>query len=161
LRYDTPSIAMWELKILTVGKLKDRAIEAGVERYASMTGGEWRLVVESVKGSRRSDVAASRREDSLALKKRLPRGAFPVALDAGGRQRDSADFARLLGRKKDRGTPVCFMVGGAYGLDLDILEAPEILSLSPMTLSHEMAVLVLAEQIYRAYSIHTGKPYAK
>lgn len=83
-----------------------------------------------------------------------------VALDAGGRSLTSDAFARWLDRSLQRWASVCFLVGGAEGLPATVRErAGEILSLSTLTLPHELARVLLAEQIYRAFSILRGTPY--
>jgi len=75
---------------------------------------------------------------------------------------DSGAFLEMLRGEKDRGRPVSFLVGGAHGLDESVTAACRTrLSLTPLTLTHEMAALVLAEQIYRAYASWSGRPYAK
>jgi 23S rRNA (pseudouridine1915-N3)-methyltransferase len=75
---------------------------------------------------------------------------------------DSEAFARFLGGRKDAGQPVTFVVGGPHGLDAGVLKAASRrVSLSAMTLPHELATLVLMEQIFRAYAACAGKAYAK
>jgi 23S rRNA (pseudouridine1915-N3)-methyltransferase len=86
-----------------------------------------------------------------------------VALDAGGRAfASSAEWARALEDFIARGQPVAFLVGGATGLDERVRrEADATWALSPLTLPHRLAVLVLCEQIYRAAEIGRNGPYAK
>lgn len=153
---------MWEIRIVTVGKAKDEGIREGLERYARMVRGEWRLSMESVSQSKCGSADACRREEGRALRGRLRTGSASVALDAGGESMDSTAFAGMLGRYKDAGKPVAFLVGGPHGLDRETVEACDRrLSLSPMTLPHELAALVLAEQVYRAYAAGGRRAYAK
>jgi 23S rRNA (pseudouridine1915-N3)-methyltransferase len=86
-----------------------------------------------------------------------------VLLDAGGRSFTSQEFARWLGGLRDRGTrEVIFLCGGDTGFPAAIrARAQEALSLSPLTMPHELARVVLAEQIYRAFAILSHHPYAK
>ena len=153
---------MWEIRIVTVGRAKDEGIREGLDRYARMVGGEWRLSVESVPASKRADAAARRREEGRALRARLRPGCASVALETSGEPLDSEGFAKMLGRYKDAGKPVAFLVGGPHGLDRETATACDRrLSLSPMTLPHELAALVLAEQVYRAYAASCRRGYAK
>lgn len=89
--------------------------------------------------------------------------AFWVLLDAGGREFRSEQFARWLGRLRDNGTrEVVFLCGNAEGFPAAWRErARERLSLGPLTLSHELARVVLAEQLYRAFALLAGHPYPK
>lgn len=86
-----------------------------------------------------------------------------VLLDAGGKQPVSEEFARWIGRERDKGIrEFTFLCGDAAGFPDSLRElAQEKLSLSSFTLSHELARVVLAEQLYRAFAILTGHPYPK
>ncbi|HKW61155.1 MAG TPA: 23S rRNA (pseudouridine(1915)-N(3))-methyltransferase RlmH [Candidatus Acidoferrum sp.] len=104
------------------------------------------------------------RDAEAALKKLdADRAATPILLDAGGRTIDSNALARWLGDLRDRGTrQVIFICGNAGGFPESLRErVTQKLSLSAMTLSHELARVVLAEQLYRAFAILSGSPYPK
>ena len=88
--------------------------------------------------------------------------AVRVACDVGGTARDSEGFARWLQGEREGARDVAFVIGGAYGLAPAVRErARGRLSLAPWTLPHELARLVLAEQLYRAGTIVRGEPYHK
>ena len=91
----------------------------------------------------------------------IPKGAFTVALDIKGQMLDSPGLAKKLTELEARGIrDLVMVIGGALGLAPDIIKmADERLSLSPMTFTHDMSRLILAEQIYRACSIRAGEPY--
>ena len=93
----------------------------------------------------------------------VPRGAVIVALDPTGKQLDSPGLAKLLGKHQDGGVrELAFLVGGSVGLSDEVREKCQLLlSLSPMTLPHELALVVLCEQLYRACSILRGERYHK
>jgi 23S rRNA (pseudouridine1915-N3)-methyltransferase len=104
------------------------------------------------------------RNAEAALKKLdADRAATAVLLDAGGKTIDSNALARWLGELRDRGTrQIIFVCGNAGGFPESLRErVPQKLSLSAMTLSHELARVVLAEQLYRAFAILSGSPYPK
>ena len=90
-------------------------------------------------------------------------GAYVICLDDHGTEMTSDEFARWLrGREKDSGKPLAFVVGGFLGLADRIVERADMtLSLSRMTFSHELARVVLLEQVYRALTIVGGRHYAK
>lgn len=152
---------MWEIRVVTVGKTKEPAARAWAQQYADRVRGEWRLTLASTPESRRPEPDARRREETAALLARVPAGAEAVALDLGGEAMDTPAFSGFLGARKDAGRGVCFLVGGAHGLDRAALGRTRRIALSPMTLAHEVALVVLCEQIYRAWADRTGRPYAK
>lgn len=109
----------------------------------------------------RGDGPERRRAEGEALVAAVPEPVWRVALDPGGRALDSAAFAAELARwKRDWPHPIAFLVGSDLGLDPAVLAAARtVLSLGPMTLSHELARVVLYEQLYRAASIEAGTGY--
>lgn len=104
------------------------------------------------------------RDGDAAIKKLdADRAATVVLVDAGGKNLDSNALAKWLGELRDRGArEIIFLCGDADGFP-DILRqrAHQKLSLSPMTFSHELARVMLAEQLYRAFAILSGSPYPK
>ena len=115
--------------------------------------------------SRSCAVEVAEARDAAAVLKRLDanRAAVSVLLDAGGRVYDSDAFAKWLGEQRDRGIrEVNFVCGDADGFPDGLRErVKQKLSLSAMTYSHELARVMLAEQIYRAFAILSGSPYPK
>ncbi|MEO8715883.1 MAG: 23S rRNA (pseudouridine(1915)-N(3))-methyltransferase RlmH [Acetobacteraceae bacterium] len=108
----------------------------------------------------RGDPAEVRRRESASLLAALPPRAFAVALDLGGQGPDSAGLAAMLDRWLGLGRPVCFLIGGAEGLDGVVLDRADfVLSLGPLTWPHFLARAMLAEQLYRARTIASGHPY--
>jgi 23S rRNA (pseudouridine1915-N3)-methyltransferase len=89
--------------------------------------------------------------------RRLPERAFVSLLDSAGEQMDSMQFSRFMEDRRRSGRDVCFVVGGPYGLTLDHVDHR--LSLGPMTLPHQLARVVLLEQLFRAHKILAGEPY--
>jgi len=96
------------------------------------------------------------REDEQVAR-RLPDRAFISLLDSEGEQMDSMRFSRFLEERRQSGRDVCFVLGGPFGLALDGVEHR--LSLGPMTLPHQLARVVLLEQLYRGHKIIAGEPY--
>jgi 23S rRNA (pseudouridine1915-N3)-methyltransferase len=96
------------------------------------------------------------REDE-ALERRIPERAVVVLLDAGGKELSSEGFAEFLEARRQGGRDVCFVLGGPYGTALE--RHDHVLSLGPMTLPHQLARVVLLEQLFRAHKILAGEPY--
>jgi 23S rRNA (pseudouridine1915-N3)-methyltransferase len=91
------------------------------------------------------------------VERRIPPRSYRVLLDARGRTYDSLAFARWLEDRRQAGRDVCFVVGGAYGTELE--RCDERLSFGPMTFPHQLARVMLVEQLYRAHKILAGEPY--
>jgi len=96
------------------------------------------------------------REDEQ-VGRRIPQRAYLSLLHRGGEQPDSLGFSRFLEARRQSGSDLCFVVGGPYGLDLERVDHR--LSLGAITLPHQLARVVLLEQLYRAHKILAGEPY--
>ena len=129
--------------VLSVGRVRP-PYEDDVAHYRKLLGGQCRLEEVEVR-------------DDEALLRRLPDRAHLVLLDSRGPTRSSEDLARWLEDRRHAGRDLCFVIGGAFGLDLP--QADERLSFGPMTLPHQLARVVLLEQLFRAHKILAGEPY--
>jgi 23S rRNA (pseudouridine1915-N3)-methyltransferase len=108
----------------------------------------------------RGSVAVVKRKEGAALLGKLPRDAFVVPLDLAGHPIDSKMLARRLQQWRDVSRPVCFLIGGAEGLDISVIgRADYMLSLGSLTWPHFLVRAMLAEQLYRAQAIVEGHPY--
>lgn len=106
--------------------------------------------------------AGSLRQEAERLRGRIPGGAVVVALDREGQGWSSEELAFRIGRWRDEGRQLAFLVGGSQGLDAAILRGAQARwSLGSVTLPHELARVVLYEQLYRAWTIIRGEPYHK
>ena len=96
------------------------------------------------------------REDDHAAR-RIPERMFVSLLDREGKELDSIAFSSWLEERRQSGLDLCFVIGGPFGLDLD--EVDHRLSLGRITLPHQLARVVLLEQLYRGHKILAGEPY--
>jgi 23S rRNA (pseudouridine1915-N3)-methyltransferase len=129
--------------VLAVGRLRPPYAD-DVQHYRKLLAGLARVELVEV------------REDEKVLK-RIPDRCFTVLLDADGRSCDSEAFSRFLEERRQSGMDLCFVVGGPRGLTMDDCDMK--LSLGPMTLPHQLARVVLLEQLYRGHKILAGHPY--
>jgi 23S rRNA (pseudouridine1915-N3)-methyltransferase len=152
------------LVVAAVGKPRDRHLAAAIEEYETRAARYWPLVTAEVReaSGRSVSPANARAKEGERLLERLPAGALVVACDERGERLTSAQFAELLSGARDAARDIAIVIGGAYGLDDTVRRAAtRTLQLAPWTLPHELARLVLAEQLYRAGTIARGEPYHK
>jgi 23S rRNA (pseudouridine1915-N3)-methyltransferase len=150
--------------LLAVGKPRNAALAAAIAEYEERAGRYWPLerieVREEPAKSASADLVRDREGERLAAK--IPAGAVIVCCDPGGRRMDSAAFSSWLQGQREGGRDVAFTIGGAFGLSPALLARAAVrLELAPWTLPHELARLVLAEQLYRAGTIVRREPYHK
>lgn len=136
-------------------------VDAGVNEYTRRLPGELALNWRSVPLARRiADTQQLKQREGEALLKGLRKGAVPVALERSGQAWSSQDLARRLDAWMMEGRDVAFLVGGPEGLsEACLAAAAQRWSLGPLTLPHTLVRIVLAEQIYRAWTIAIGHPY--
>ena len=129
--------------VLAVGRLRP-PFSDDIEHYGRLLRRQARVEVVEV-------------ADDEALLRRIPERAYVVLLDAAGKLHSSEDFARFLEQRRQGGLDVCFVIGGPFGTAL--ARHDHMLSLGPMTLPHQLARVVLLEQLFRAHKILAGEPY--
>jgi 23S rRNA (pseudouridine1915-N3)-methyltransferase len=129
--------------VLAVGRIRPPFAD-DVEHYGRMLSGHAKV-----------EVVELREDDDV--ERRLPPRSHVVLLDVAGRAHDSVAFARWLEGRRQAGRDVCFVVGGPYGTAL--ARCDEKLSFGPMTFPHQLARVLLLEQLFRAHKILAGEPY--
>ena len=151
------------MRVSVVAVGRPRALAAPILEYEKRAKRYWRLEVAEVRRARGGAAREVMAREAALIRARLRPGHATVALSRGGRRLSSVALARWLERLTwgpERG--VHFLIGGAFGLDAELLEECDLaLSLSPFTLPHDLARLVLAEQLYRAGTILRNEPYHK
>ncbi len=145
---------MHRIRLMTVGKIKTPWIREGCNVYIDRLRHSCELLERVIPSS-----SAREEEEKLLAAVKTIEGVL-VTLDERGRQKSSQEFASWIGKQRDRGTPITFVIGGAYGLgDAMRAKSSVVLSLSEMTLPHELCQLLFLEQLYRAHSILAGTGY--
>ena len=141
-----------KIRLLMLGKTRRPEMRAVLEDYVKRISHQTPIEVTEV------------RDAAAALKKMdADRAATVVFLDAAGKHFSSEAFAKWLAEQRDRSTrELIFLCGDADGFPDALLQrAHQKISFSPMTFSHELARVMLAEQLYRAFAILSGSPYPK
>lgn len=150
--------------VAVVGKPKDSSLAGAIAEYEARAARYWPLEFVEVReepGRAASPEMVKKREGER-LRDRIGEPARAVVCDPGGRSFDSAQFSSWMQHERESGRDFAFVIGGAHGLSDDLRDAARMrLSLAPWTLPHELARLVLAEQLYRAGTIVRGEPYHK
>ena len=129
--------------VVAVGRIRP-PFSDDLEHYAKLLSGHAKVDLVEV-------------PDRDRVERRIPARAYRVLLDARGRTYDSVAFARWLEDRRQAGRDVCFVIGGAYGIELE--RRDETLSFGPMTFPHQLARVMLVEQLFRAHKILAGEPY--
>jgi 23S rRNA (pseudouridine1915-N3)-methyltransferase len=131
------------ISVIAVGRLRP-PFQDDVEHYRKLIAGLARVEVVEV------------REDEK-VPPRIPDRAYVVLLSGDGRSFDSEAFSEWLEERRHEGRELCFVIGGPRGLELESCDLR--LSLGAMTLPHQLARVVLLEQLFRAHKILAGEPY--
>jgi 23S rRNA (pseudouridine1915-N3)-methyltransferase len=129
--------------VIAVGRLRP-PFQDDVEHYRKMLAGLARVELVEVPADER-------------VPRRIPERAHLVLLASDGREFDSVELSRWLEERRHEGRELCFVIGGPRGLDLDRCDTR--LSLGRLTLPHQLARVVLLEQLFRAHKILAGEPY--
>lgn len=154
---------MW-VHLLAIGTRMPAWVDAGVGEYEKRLGGDIRLHVDAIALPKRGNmpVAQRMRQETELLEKRLTKytDADKVALEVKGRALSTPKLARHLGQLRDGGRDLCLLVGGPDGLDPTLSgRCRQQWSLSELTLPHPLVRLLVAEQVYRAWSLLHDHPY--
>lgn len=156
-----------KITILAVGKLKEKYLRDAVAEYEKRLAPFAKLsFIEIAEEKMPENFSAAEKEKTLVregerLLARVPEGSELIVLDVAGKELSSEDFSAALGERMLAGAShITFLIGGAFGLSPAVRNAARLrLSLSKMTFTHQMARVLLTEQIYRAFKILRGEKY--
>lgn len=150
--------------LLVVGRPRHAALADAIQDYETRAARYWPLDVIEVKeeSARSTAVDLVRERESERLLGRVPAGSRIVTCEPGGENMSSESFAGFLQQSREASENVTFVIGGAHGLGTAMrTRSSKRLALAPWILPHEIARLVLVEQLYRAGTIQRGEPYHK
>lgn len=153
-----------KVRVAVVGKPRDAALGTAIREYEARAARYWPLEVSEVKeeSGRSAGPDIVRMKEGERLLDRITPGSRVILCDVGGDALDSAAFATLMQQQRERAQDLAIIIGGAHGVDEVVRKrAQQRIALAPWTLPHELARLVLAEQLYRAGTITRGEPYHK
>ncbi|SRR5579885_461128 len=152
-----------QVRVFWIGKTRLAGVADLTEEYAKRLSRYCDVMAEEVRaGKKRAAPLAGMSKEEAALLERCA-GSSRIVLDPAGRQWTSPQFAGLLDRLRQGGTrAVSFCIGGADGFSPEFRSGADLLfSLSAMTMPHELARVVLLEQLYRAWTTMAGHPYPR
>ncbi len=160
---------MMKIKIIAMGKLKEKHFLSAAGEYAKRLSAFCSLEVIEIPPEKLSDTPSEKeilsvlKTEAASIEKRIPVGALRVAMCIEGKEMPSEDFGSFFNNAAVSGTGcIAFIIGSSYGLDKDLkLSCDRRLSMSQMTFPHELARVMLLEQIYRAFKIIQGSRYHK
>lgn len=148
---------MRKIRLIWVGKSKDGFIRDGIDKYLKLLKPYVRVELIELKEAKDGDRETLKRREGQRI---LEKASSFVLLDEGGIEMTSLEFTSFLKDFMDGPVPLHLVIGGVYGVDGEVRQAArKKLSLSRMTLTHQMVRITLLEQIYRAFTIIKGKAY--
>lgn len=150
------------LRVIAVGKLRPAYRDAADDYLKRLARSATVSEIQVKEASRAPTDAAQRMEEAGRLRAKVEAGAVVVALDREGTYLTSEALAHQVQRWRETARPVAFLLGGSNGLDEELRKSAGLRwSLGPLTLPHELARVVVMEQLYRAFTILRGEPYHK
>ena len=159
---------MLNIRIICVGKFKEKYWEAASAEYMKRLGAYCNVSVTEVR-EEKLPAHASRADEETVIERqgksildKLNAGDFVIALDIGGRELSSEALAAKIADISFNASAVDFIIGGSLGLSPEVKARADLrMSFGPITLPHQLARIVLLEQIYRAFKINAGETYHK
>ena len=158
-----------EIRILSVGKIKEKYLNDGIGEYAKRLSRYCKLTFLQVPDEKTPDKASDalntqiRETEGERLMKHIHEQDYVIALSIEGKMLDSVELSQMIGRLGVEGkSSVAFVIGGSLGLSEKVLQRADYkLSFSRMTFPHQLMQMILLEQIYRGYRILNHEPYHK
>lgn len=158
-----------EIKIIVVGKLKEKYLKNGIAEYLKRLKRYANLKIIEIKDEAASQTLSDAEIEQIKVVEgkriieKLPDRARVIALDLKGKQLTSEDFAEEINETMTYGTSqIVYIIGGSHGLSQEVLQKTDLkISFGKMTYPHQLMRLILVEQVYRAFKIIRNEPYHK
>ena len=149
-----------KIHIAAVGRLKDDVIVSLYQSYLKRIN--WSVSLSEVDVKKSLPEKQRKVQEGQLLLSAVPKGYYKIVLDETGREYSSHKFAKIIESRHDDAQNIAFFIGGAYGHAHELRQQADlVLSFGLMTWPHKFVRVMLAEQLYRSYSILTGHPYHK
>ena len=158
---------MIKITVIAIGKIKEESFIKACAEYKKRLGAFCELNVIEIKPAKlpenptAAEINSALYSESAAILSKIPKGAAVYPLCIEGRRYSSEEFAEEIGRCKDNGRNICFIIGGSHGLSDTVKKSGVKISFSDMTFPHRLFRIMLLEQIYRAFMINSGAKYHK
>lgn len=159
---------MLSIRIICVGKFKEKYWEAASAEYMKRLGAYCNVSVTEVKEEKLPANASRADEETVIMKEgrsildKIGNGDYVIALEIGGKELSSEDLAAKMAEISFTSSTIDFVIGGSLGLSKEVKSRAALrLSFGRITLPHQLARIVLLEQIYRAFKINAGETYHK
>lgn len=159
---------MINVTVIAVGKLKESYLRDGCNEYIKRLGAYSKINIVEIDEEKICDNPSQNQIDSVIKKegerilKKIPKNSAVIPLCIEGKEYSSPEFSSLIERISLENSSICFVIGGSFGLSEDVKKLGNTkLSFGKMTLPHQLARMVLLEQVYRAFSISNNSKYHK
>ena len=160
---------MFDITLITMGKLKEKFYISAAEEYKKRLGGYCRFTLLELPEARLpedpspAEISAGLEKEAELIFSKIPKGAWFCVFTPEGKELSSEKFADKLKEVKLSGkSSACFLIGSSFGMSPRVKEKSDFkLSMGSMTFPHHLARVMLAEQIYRAFTINAGRKYHK
>lgn len=159
---------MIKVKLITMGRLKEKYLSAACEEYKKRLSGYCNFEIVEIEPQKLTDkpsdsqIQKALEKEAEQIKAKIPSGSTVFALCIEGKQFPSEKFAKKIETASDMGQNLVFIIGSSYGLSDNIKSLADVkLSVSEMTFPHQLFRVMLLEQIYRAFKINEGSAYHK
>lgn len=159
---------MINLTVIAVGKLKEKYLRDGCSEYIKRLGAFSKVNIIEIDEEKVGDNPSSAQINSVIQKegqriiKKIPKSSAVITLCIEGKEYSSPDFSKMIENISMQNSNICFIIGGSFGLSDEVKAlSSSKLSFGKMTLPHQLARMVLLEQIYRAFSILNNSKYHK
>lgn len=159
---------MINVTVIAVGKLKESYLRDGCNEYIKRLGAYSKINIVEIDEEKICDNPSQNQIDSVIKKegeriiKKIPKNSAVIPLCIEGKEYSSPEFSSLIEKISLENSSICFVIGGSFGLSEDVKKLGNTkLSFGKMTLPHQLARMVLLEQVYRAFSISNNSKYHK
>lgn len=153
---------MLHITLLSIGKTNENFVKLGLEKYSTLLSKFCKfenIELNDVKNANKLPLEKLKLAEAELINQHIHDKSIIVYLDEKGKQYDSHAFAKYLEKMSVESSKITFVIGGSYGLDHAMLKKGDKMALSSMTFTHQMSRVIIAEQLFRAFTINIGTTY--